>query len=727
MKIIHEIIDLGKGIYGDGYTQIDVPNLLKIYDSREYTTSGGGSIDDIIQGHIILSQNGSTLTQQPKLIFNRMIVSNDNVNNQTVITRPPSVILSQTPPINPLIGDEWVNSITWKNYVFYDSYWVEQGMSTNNSISTIYPPIRSSYSNESGMIADQSNQNKNYIYYDGNSYWEYLGTTNLNINDYRKIGGISFTGTTNFLAKFTALGTIADSQIFDNGTNVGIGTTTFTDSAKLVISGRVSQIDLGSSTFFGFEAGKSDDLSGNVNTAFGYNALKNTVGNSFGYQNTAIGAFAMVNNINGYDNVAIGTNSMGSNTSGYMNMALGTASLFANTTGFWNTAVGQATLQNNTTGSRNTGIGLQAGISNTTGSFNTYIGGLSALNTNGSDNSVVGYNTAQGRSVLNSCILLGAYSTTSGNSQTNSIVIGTSAIGEGSNTTAIGNTSTTLTRLYGQLRVNIINNGVGNFITTSATGVLQQRTAAEVLSDIGGGSGNYVTIDTTQTITGAKTFSLDTVINGVSVGRGGGSSSLNTRVGSSALLSNTDGVGHTAIGLSALSANTTGNFHTAVGLSALSANITGNNNTAVGRAALSTNTSGSNNAAFGNLSLIDNTTGGNNTALGYSALSANTTGNNNTAIGFNAGSLTSAGLNNTISNLSVYIGQDTRAGASGNSNEIVIGVGAYGNGSNTVTLGSTLIVKTILRGTINAANLPTSSVGLITGDIWNDGGTLKIV
>lgn len=29
--------------------------------------------------------------------------------------------------------------------------------------------------------------------------------------------------------------------------------------------------------------------------------------------------------------------------------------------------------------------------------------------------------------------------------------------------------------------------------------------------------------------------------------------------------------------------------------------------------------------------------------------------------------------------------------------------------------------------TINLANLPTSSAGLKTGDVWNDAGTLKIV
>jgi hypothetical protein len=38
-------------------------------------------------------------------------------------------------------------------------------------------------------------------------------------------GGITGSGTTNFLAKFTGASSIGNSQIFDNGTNVGIGTT----------------------------------------------------------------------------------------------------------------------------------------------------------------------------------------------------------------------------------------------------------------------------------------------------------------------------------------------------------------------------------------------------------------------------------------------------------------------------------------------------------------------
>lgn len=52
-------------------------------------------------------------------------------------------------------------------------------------------------------------------------------------------GGITGSGTTNYVAKFTGASTIGDSQIFDNGTRVGIGTTA--PSARLDIRGAANQ------------------------------------------------------------------------------------------------------------------------------------------------------------------------------------------------------------------------------------------------------------------------------------------------------------------------------------------------------------------------------------------------------------------------------------------------------------------------------------------------------
>jgi hypothetical protein len=137
---------------------------------------------------------------------------------------------------------------------------------------------------------------------------------------------------------------------------------------------------------------------------------------------------------------------------------------------------------------------------------------------------------------------------------------------------------------------------------------------------------------------------------------------------------------------------------------------------------------GAANTANGFQALQNNTTGSSNTVYGFQALRASVTGNNNTANGHNAGRFIADGItDNTITNNSVFLGSGTKALANNQTNQIVIGHNAIGAGSNTVTLGNTLIIKTILRGTLNAANLPTSATGLVAGDIWNDAGTLKIV
>jgi hypothetical protein len=121
------------------------------------------------------------------------------------------------------------------------------------------------------------------------------------------------------------------------------------------------------------------------------------------------------------------------------------------------------------------------------------------------------------------------------------------------------------------------------------------------------------------------------------------------------------------------------------------------------------------------------TTGSQNTAFGSSALLNVSTTSRNIGVGQDAGRrIGSGGVNQTPVD-SIFIGVDCRASVAGGVNEIVIGRSASGNGSNTVTLGNTSIVKTFLRGTINAGNLPTSATGLVAGDIWNDAGTLKIV
>ena len=176
----------------------------------------------------------------------------------------------------------------------------------------------------------------------------------------------------------------------------------------------------------------------------------------------------------------------------------------------------------------------------------------------------------------------------------------------------------------------------------------------------------------------------------------------------------TDFTGSLLVGHATTGALTAAEYNTGIGLGALQAVTTGDYNTASGYLGLHDNTTGSYNTASGMYALNYNTTGDQNTALGRFTLHVNTTGYQNTAVGDNAGTYTNANGNNLTSNTSVYIGHDTRASASGNSNEIVIGASAQGNGSNSVTLGNTSVTKVITSGSIMAQGV---SIGLGAGAI----------
>lgn len=182
------------------------------------------------------------------------------------------------------------------------------------------------------------------------------------------------------------------------------------------------------------------------------------------------------------------------------------------------------------------------------------------------------------------------------------------------------------------------------------------------------------------------TFVNDVLINGVTVGLGGGS--LNT---------------NTAIGLETLKNNTTGHHNTATGANSLSST----------------------------------TTGYDNSAAGSNSLRANVTGYGNAAFGANAGFYLADGFTgNTQSFDSVFFGSYTSAGGVGNINEIVIGAWTVGAGSNTATLGNDSITKTVLKGVlklntvpgVHADNAAALAAGHVAGEIYRTAtGVLMVV
>lgn len=221
-----------------------------------------------------------------------------------------------------------------------------------------------------------------------------------------------------------------DGTVWSNGTGGGIYNTAFGEGA---LDARTT---------------------GNNNTAFGVYALSAvTTGNS----NTAFGIYALLNNT-GSSNTAIGSTALQSCTSGGENTALGESSLGNLTTGTNNVGIG-GNLNSITTAVGNTALGRYAGVYLTSGNSNVFLG------------REAGARYGAGGTNLTTCgtsVLIGYDARTNGNSETNQIVIGDSAIGLGTNTAVLGNSSIVTT----QLRGNVISGNQAALATNATDGFL---------------------------------------------------------------------------------------------------------------------------------------------------------------------------------------------------------------------------------------------------------------
>jgi hypothetical protein len=183
------------------------------------------------------------------------------------------------------------------------------------------------------------------------------------------IGSITGSGTLNYVPKWTSASAIGNSLIYDDGTNIGIGTTT--PSRKLDVNGDVI-----------FNTVKIGLGGGQVlrNVSIGDTEIGQSSGNNTGDYLLAIGYRPLRSNTTGRANVAIGNEAMGLNTTGSYNSALSIQALLRNTTGNNNTAVGVFSNIWNTIGSNNISIGYASAnsINGTfgliSGNYNIYLG-----------------------------------------------------------------------------------------------------------------------------------------------------------------------------------------------------------------------------------------------------------------------------------------------------------------------------------------------------------------
>ncbi|MEM0543958.1 hypothetical protein WFZ85_15230 [Flavobacterium sp. j3] len=181
--------------------------------------------------------------------------------------------------------------------------------------------------------------------------------------------------------------------------------------------------------------GNPNTGSGNMNTSFGANSLLN----STGIRNVAIGTNVLPSNAAGIANVAIGERTMFSNTNGNENTAVGVGALFSNTVGNSNTAIGRNALTTNTA-SFNTAVGDRALEANTTGASNTSVGNNSLfLNTLGNNNTAVGVQALRANTTGNDNTALGHRSLVANTTGISNVAIGTNSLA--TNTTSANNTA----------------------------------------------------------------------------------------------------------------------------------------------------------------------------------------------------------------------------------------------------------------------------------------------
>ena len=256
--------------------------------------------------------------------------------------------------------------------------------------------------------------------------------------------------------------------------------------------------------------------------------------------------------------------------------------------------------------------------------------------------------------------------------------------------------------------IQALSSGSGGLVSSGdASGILQIQT--------GSGPTTAINIDASQVVT----------INGLTVGKGGGSVTTNTAFGLNALSTNSTGSANTAVGDNALTSNSTGTDNSAFGLNALNKN-TASYNSAFGVSSLYANTSGTFNTGYGWNSLPANTTGSYNVAVGPYSLNANTTASNNTAVGYQAGYSTTtgirltaigqqAGYSNTTANHNTFIGY--QAGYSSNytsGDAFNTFVGYYSGGDITTGIKNTIIGK--YSGNQGGLDIRTASNYIVLSD-----------
>jgi hypothetical protein len=481
------------------------------------------------------------------------------------------------------------------------------------------------------------------------------GVTPNSVTDVTTTGG-----TTGYLPEFSGASTIVDSPVFVNGSNVGIGTAT--PSQTLDVNGTT----VFRSSVYIYHNGTATP-SGGVNSVpmvfltEGYNSsTKAVVAPAFQWKAEVVGnntaSPSATQNLIYSNGTTVGETGFYFNPNGTINFAPGQT--FPGT--------GPGTITGVTAGTALTGGGTTGSV--TLNLDTTKVPLLAASNSFTGNQTVTGNLTASGTAsagIVNAATFfdLSGMPFAYGSFANANVYLGFA--GNSSTTSGTGNT--------GSGAYALASNTTGRWNTASGYQTLYSNTSGIANTASGYQALNFNTGGIWNTANGYQALYSNT-------------SDYNTASGYKALYSNTAGYSNTAYGFLALPSNTMGTYNTASGTQALNSNTTGDDNTASGSHALYSNTSGLYNTADGFEALSGNTTGDENTASGSSALFHNTTGRGNTGIGYGAGS-TGSGTGTGSFNTAVGWGSLFATGSL--TNATAIGAYAEVDNSNTLVLGCT--------------------------------------
>ena len=318
------------------------------------------------------------------------------------------------------------------------------------------------------------------------------------------INGLLPTGTAGQTLRHNGTNWVANSNIYNDGTYVGIGTVPTTN--KLEVLGDIN-ISAGSV----FKIGNT--------RALGFGSTTLYVGDQAGAANT--GSF----------NTFIGYWAGRNNTSAGGQTFIGYQAGEATTTGTWNTYIGLQAGNLGTTATANTSIGYNSGQSNVSGNYNTTLGYQAGYNNTGSNNTYIGYN-AYGTAGLTNATAIGANaSVTASNSlilgNGVNVGIGTTAptaqleVTSGSIAVQANSSSSTLSALYANNTGGgasarfwngdvIVNNGRLGINTNTPTEKLEVQGKIKIV-DATEGTGKVLTSDATGVASWQTTAALNIV------------------------------------------------------------------------------------------------------------------------------------------------------------------------------------------------------------------------